>query len=254
MLRRHACLFASLLLLSSAPTIAASEPGPSGKPAVDVVKTQTELKDAAMLEIQGYRLASRFYLAGSLGMTNAEITQLQKIRKTGNNLAAQQSAEIRAAWQALESTINESALNPQGKPSEALHKKISERLDALSEAVNGSISEIRKNAKRTPRGPADTLRELAVRFESLIFHHLSGIESAPGQQLLTQANARFDKIDSVYTQGETGKAVRDAGAKWPVLREALLKGKEKNPVFMISRFHDQIADDLDTALAEQPVY
>lgn len=255
MLRPCACIILSLSLSTPLLAFAAPESGKAEKAiSAEHEKLQADLKNAAILEVQAYRLVSQFYLYGAQGKNASDIASLQKMAKTGGRLALRCDSKAQTAWEQLSDAVNNGALEADGKPSAETHQKIAKKLGALSDSVDNYISDIRKKAKMPPKGPADPLQDLAVKFENVIFNHLSGQDEAEHQRLFAQLNARFNSIAETYKINDGGKSVQEACSKWPVLREAILKSKERNPVFIISRFHDQIADDLNTALESQPRY
>lgn len=256
MLRPCAGILLSLTLMAPTLVMAAPETGnkDSSAAAEAMDKTQTQLKDAALLEVQAWRLASQFYLYGAQGKTASEMSQLQKIRSAGARLSNCCGAKVRSGWDQVATSVMEGSLDDAGKPSPGTHKKIHEALTVLTAALEEQVAEIRKSAKLPARGPAEALQDTSVRFEKLVFNHFSGEDDPEQRKLMNQVNSRFDSLGDTYKIGETGKAVQSACAKWPVLREALNKAKDKNPVFIISRFHDQVSQDLHNALENQPRY
>lgn len=254
MLRSRVGIFLMLAVLAPTPGFTAPDSANKDENAAIMEKLQLQLKEAALLEVQAWRLASQFYLYGAQGRSAAEMTQLQKFRSTGARMAGRTDSKVQSAWEQLAAAVADGELDTEGKPSAATHKRLTERLEAFTMAMDSYVQELRKGGKLPPKSPAEGLKDTAIRFEGVVLNHLSGADTPEHRKQLAQLGARFESLDAAYPAGESGKAVQEACKKWPVLREAMLKGKDKNPVFIISRFHEQVAEDLNTALNALPRY
>ncbi|RZU37003.1 hypothetical protein EV700_2867 [Fluviicoccus keumensis] len=253
--RLRASIFLFLVSPMMVATLAHAAPAAAAEAqvAVSADKQQALFKAIAQLEVLSYRMASTLYLSAAQGKRVEDMPAVQKLRKECGRLAANGNSAVKSAWGQLDAAITEVALDGNGKPVAGSPQKITDKLNALSETIHQHLLETRKSSKLPVRGPADALRELAVRLETVVFNHLAGLDDTPQRQLVFQTGQRFENIVGTYG-GKTGLALKSASQKWPVLREAISKPSDKSPIFIISRFHGQITEDLDTALEEQPLY